>query len=1141
MNRNRIVDRKGRFLNGAVLVVAFLLSYGAKAQLTLTPGVTASALASALTGTGVIVLNPVLTCNTAGNALFSTGAIDPVGVSTGITLESGDVSLMTTAAGTLTESSFFSPSLSDADLSGLIGGDPTNDACILEFDFKAAGDTVKFDYVFASEEYPEFACSSFNDVFGFLISGGVTDPLTTYSTPYNIARVPGTNIPVCINSVNSAPTGTAYAIATCNALGPGSPFNMYYIDNSASTLLVFDGKTTVLTAIAAVSPCDTYHLKLGVADVGDNAYNSAVFIKGGSLTSTPPAFVSSYGTSGLNYIVRGCGPGNFIFNTNTRPPTPKVIRYNILGTAVNGIDYTTIPDSVIIPVTDTFTILDIHSLPVPSTGPKIIELEILLEDPCHPGVYTPGDTATLVIMDSFNFHILTPDTAICAGQTITLRAVGDPDFVGLLDYEWTPVGSVVSPTSLYTATTPTSTITYTLTATAAAVLGCAPQSKSVTVSMYPNPELTIDSALVKTCLGIPVPLNVYTTPPPGIAYSYAWSPGLGLSTTLAPATTVTPTILGDITYTVTVNPTLLPACASTRTITVHTVPNDFILLNPDTAICIGEFVQTRINGTSEFSYLWTPPADVSDPTIKEPVITPTVSGSYTVTASYAHCPDMVHSFYVEVDTPAPLIITYDTICIPMTHSVDLTVPWATGVGEGYYSYRWTPATYVSNDTIPNPTISPTLAGTYVYTVTVQPHAVGCRVDDIVNLYVLPNTINLLTPDTAICRGRPVQIRATGHPLFEYQWLPTSGIAISNVVAPLITPDTSALYKVRVSFHLCPAFYDSVMIDVQPVPGVFIGGNRFVCEADTIRIKSGVTPGWYEHYSYSWTPSTYLNVANEPNVILTGVDTGALVLTVTTPAGCSGTDSANIIVLPGNFATLVADSAFCPHDSAVLAPQGGVSYQWLPSMYLSDARAAAPVIRPITSQSYSVIATSSYGCKDTLYYTATVFPGAVFGLVDSVTIFPGESYEINPQTNCTNFTWTPSGALNGKYISNPVAQPEVSTLYRVIGVTEYGCVAKDSILINVNDGAIIDVPNAFAPGRGVNDEFKIIKRGIATLNYFRIFNRWGNLVFETKDINEGWNGDYKGVPQPVGVFVYQVEAMTQGGKVVRKQGNVTLLR
>jgi gliding motility-associated-like protein len=112
---------------------------------------------------------------------------------------------------------------------------------------------------------------------------------------------------------------------------------------------------------------------------------------------------------------------------------------------------------------------------------------------------------------------------------------------------------------------------------------------------------------------------------------------------------------------------------------------------------------------------------------------------------------------------------------------------------------------------------------------------------------------------------------------------------------------------------------------------------------------------------------------------------------------------------------------------------------------------------------------------------------------------------------------------------------------VYAATEHGCKVVDSIKINVDEATIIDLPNAFTPGGNVNGEFKIIKRGIATLNYFRIFNRWGNLVFSTNNIDEGWNGEYKGVPQSTDVFVYQVEAVTSTGKIIRKQGNVTLLR
>lgn len=1132
------------YLFFTLLAVMLVQGQHVAAQITLTTtGATAIDLANALAGTGVTILSPTLTCNSGANAIFRTGVTDPIGVPDGIALITGDVTAITSAASVGPESSFFTPSLSDAALSALAGGGLTNDACVLEFDFRAAGDTVKFDYVFASEEYPEFACSEFNDVFGFLISGGVTSPLTSYPVPTNIARIPGTNIPVCINSVNSAPLGTAYPVADCALLGPGSPFAMYYIDNSTSTGLVFDGKTTVLTAIAAVSPCDTYHLKLGIADIGDNAYNSGVFIKGGSLTSTVPDTVVSSGAGGTNYVVRGCAPGYFYVSIPVEQDTDVVRRFNITGTAVNGYDYATIADSIVIPAGDTTASIAIVPLPVVAGGPKTVTIEILKEEPCRPGEFAITARASLTILDSFGFKILTPDTAICAGQTITLRAIGDTVFA--LNYVWSPAATLGSPTTLFTTATPVVTTTYTLTGTVIdTTLGCLPQYKTVTVSMVPNPVVDIDSALINTCLGIPVDMHAYVTPP-GVPYTYSWSPSLGLSSVSTPSTTVTPTLLGDITYTVTVYPTALPACATTRNITVHTVPNDYILNTPDTVICAGEYVQISITGSPEFNWKWRPPVGVSDTNVMEPVITPTVAGVYTVIASYARCPDMIKDISIEIDTPAPLVIIYDTICLPMSYYPDLTVPGTVWGGSsatsGFFTYRWNPATYLTSDTIPNPVITPTVAGSHVYTVTVKPRATGCAVNDIVNLYVLPNTIDLLTPDTAICLGQAVQIAATAHPLFQFQWLPTAGVPLSTALTPLITPDTSAMYKIKVSFHRCPDFYDSLYIDVQPVPDPFVGGSRQVCEYDTVRLLASVDPGWYTNYTYSWAPGTYLNTTSEPSVVLTGGVDQTIILTVSTPAGCVGIDSTLIKVHPANFASIVPELSFCPRDSAVLMPEGGASYEWMPATYLSDGKAAQPVIKPVTDQAYTVLATSADGCKDTLYFMARVHAGAVINMPDSVRLHPGESYQIITQSNCTDFSWSPVGGLSSKYVSDPLASPTVSTKYVVNAMTEHGCKVRDSINVIVDESTIITVPNAFSPGDNVNGEFKIIKRGIATLNYFRIFNRWGNLIFETTNIDEGWKGDYNGVPQQVGVYVYVIEATTNTGKIIQKQGNVTLLR
>jgi hypothetical protein len=112
---------------------------------------------------------------------------------------------------------------------------------------------------------------------------------------------------------------------------------------------------------------------------------------------------------------------------------------------------------------------------------------------------------------------------------------------------------------------------------------------------------------------------------------------------------------------------------------------------------------------------------------------------------------------------------------------------------------------------------------------------------------------------------------------------------------------------------------------------------------------------------------------------------------------------------------------------------------------------------------------------------------------------------------------------------------------VTGVTENGCIATDSIDVYVSLESILDVPNAFSPGSQPNAEIKIVRRGLATLKYFRIFNRWGVKVFETSNIDEGWDGQYNGSPQPMGVYVYMLEAYTNTGRRIVKQGNITLLR
>ncbi len=671
------------------------------------------------------------------------------------------------------------------------------------------------------------------------------------------------------------------------------------------------------------------------------------------------------------------------------------------------------------------------------------------------------------------------------------------------------------------------------------------------------PTLSVDSTLVKTCVGIPAQLHVYSSAP-SIPEYYTWSPATNLNNATVFNPVATPTATGNINYIVTGTTAAgVAECNSTANVIVH-AEGDFTIATAPATICLltpRVQVPVTISGSTnpEYHYLWTSvvpgTTDVVTPTSQNPTITPILPGLnvYTVTATYAACPPYTHTYSIMVDTQARGIVVRDTICLGMSDVIDMS---ASG-GPGYH-YQWTSnptGVTFSNDTIAAPTFTPGAVGTYTLatSVTSPNNAAGCGTLDSVFLLVLPNTLTITPVDTAICAGQVVQVQGTllYSNLFTYQWLPTAGIPNANLLNALITPDTSQLYVVSASFHKCPDIYATLNLDVQPNPTVYLGGNRPVCQFDTLHLHATVSPAWYGNYSYSWTPSAVLDMTTAQNAVFTGDVSTNVVVTVTTPAGCTGKDSAYITVNAGNYASVKSGDDFCPHESKVVdvtTTGTTATYQWIPSMYVDDSTSASPTLSPITTQTYSIVGTSAAGCNDTVYYTATVYPEAVIELGDSLVLYPGESYTMNPLTNCVSFVWFPITGLSNPFISNPEATPDVSTQYILTGTTEHGCVARDSIAVYVSEESVLNMPNAFIPGSdGANNKFRVYTRGMVYLNYFRIYNRWGNVVFETKNLSEGWDGSFKGEPQEMGVYIYDVQAVTSTGKIVKKTGNVTLLR
>ncbi len=305
--------------------------------------------------TGVLTPQQLITdvflgdCLSASNIVFtgSTGAIGTfsnggsIGIESGIILTTGSVFDAPGPNGS-GSTSVITASGGNA-LLDMISGNITYDASVFTFDFVAQTDQVSFNYVFASEEYPEFVCSSFNDAFGFFVSGPGYAPNT------NIAIVPGTFDPVTINNVNN--NGAA-----CPPFYPA-----YFVDNFGGSFLEYDGYTVPLTATITTVPCQTYQIVIAVADVGDQSYDSAVFLEAQSFTAGVDVQIGAAATvsGGQSSSVNCEETGYFLFVNDGEPFTePMTLTFTVSGTALTN----PIPTSITFQPGEQSVILDVEAV-----------------------------------------------------------------------------------------------------------------------------------------------------------------------------------------------------------------------------------------------------------------------------------------------------------------------------------------------------------------------------------------------------------------------------------------------------------------------------------------------------------------------------------------------------------------------------------------------------------------------------------------------------------------------------------------------------------------------------------------------------------------------------------------------------------
>ena len=435
------------------------------------------------------------------------------------------------------------------------------------------------------------------------------------------------------------------------------------------------------------------------------------------------------------------------------------------------------------------------------------------------------------------------------------------------------------------------------------------------------------------------------------------------------------------------------------------------------------------------------------------------------------------------------------------------------------TYLWS-----NSSTASSITVTPATTTTYTAQVT---SAFGCVKDTTVTVTINPAPTLTITPTITACAGTPDTLSVSGGN--GYLW--SNGATTSTII---VSPATSKVYTVTTGGGgPCPvSTVDTVK--VKAVPFITLQGTMQICKGDSAVIVA--TGGG----TYLWSPGGNTTF----QIVVTPSSTTIYTVTVT-KNGCTSTKDTTVTVNPLPVPTVNNPAPICLGESANLSASGGSSYLWSPAGSLNDSVIYDPIATPLTTTTYIVIVSSSSNCtaKDSIHLI--VITGASGSACCDATITPGgsQALSITGASGGSTYSWTPSSGLSCTNCPNPTASPSVTTWY-VVTITDSAtnCTKKDSVLITVNESGCgnIFVPTAFSPNEKVNNILYVRGDCVSSLE-FDVFDRWGNKVFTSQNINIGWDGTYKGQPMNMGTFVYFLKATLIDGTSINRKGNVTLVR
>lgn len=398
-------------------------------------------------------------------------------------------------------------------------------------------------------------------------------------------------------------------------------------------------------------------------------------------------------------------------------------------------------------------------------------------------------------------------------------------------------------------------------------------------------------------------------------------------------------------------------------------------------------------------------------------------------------------------------------------------------------------------------------------------------------------------------GDSVTLDIVGAEDYLWTWTPSDPLNMDTGTLVIATVDTTTTFTAVGVGGICGDAELNITIYVDNDEYSDAGEDEAICIGSSTTLNGDGGPA---QDIYLWSPALGLSDPNISNPVASPTTTTAYTLTTYDTLGCPAYSSVLITVNPLPNIDAGADEAICVDGQVTLEATGGVSYVWSPEEGLSDPNIANPICTVDDATTYTVTGTDANGCVNTDEVSVTVnYLPEVIETANPYTIdvFLGETTQLDVTTGGIIFNWFPPDGLSDTDIQNPVAQPQDTLIYTVTVTDEFGCVNSDTVIVHVIGELKVLLPNAFTPnGDGVNDYYYPAVSGSGDLEYYAIYNRWGELMFEntapnTADGSNGWNGKMPdGTDAEVGSYVVIARAKKSFDEAVQSiNGTFVLIR